>query len=66
VRHLVPSDYKGSLDALNRGRPLVLKNHSLLASSLDTLARDLAGIGVARPVAAKSGPSLIGRLTGRR
>jgi pilus assembly protein CpaE len=66
VRHLVPSDYKGSLDALNRGRPLVLKNHSLLASSLDTLARDLAGIGVARPAAAKSGPGLIGRLTGRR
>jgi pilus assembly protein CpaE len=66
VRHLVPSDYKSSLDALNRGRPLVLKNHSLLASSLDTLARDLAGINVARPVAAKNGASLIGRLTGRR
>ena len=36
VRHLVPSDYRASLEALNRGRPLVLKNHSRLASSLDS------------------------------
>jgi hypothetical protein len=43
-----------------------LKNHSLLASSLDTLARDLAGMNVAKPVAAKNGTGLIGRLTGRR
>ena len=35
VRHLVPSDYRASLEALNRGKPLVLKNHSRLASALE-------------------------------
>jgi pilus assembly protein CpaE len=64
VRHVMPSDYRSSLDALNRGTPLILKNHSRLASSLESLARDLGGM-TPPPVAPKS-TGLLGRLTGKR
>jgi pilus assembly protein CpaE len=40
----LPSDYRRALEALNRGRPLVLENHSRVASEVKRLARDLAGI----------------------
>jgi pilus assembly protein CpaE len=64
VRHLVPSDYRASLEALNRGKPLVLKNHSRLASSLEQLARELSGV----PASEAAGPKasgLLGRWTKR-
>jgi pilus assembly protein CpaE len=65
VKHVVPSDYRSSLEALNRGKPLILKNHSRVASSLDALARDLGGLQ--RPEGpSPKGAGLFGRLTGRR
>jgi pilus assembly protein CpaE len=42
VRHLVPSDYRLALQALNHGRPLALENHNKLAASYRDLASDLA------------------------
>ena len=63
VKHVVPSDYRSSLEALNRGKPLILKNHSRVASSLDAIARELGGLQ--RPESTKSS-GLLGRLTGRR
>jgi pilus assembly protein CpaE len=63
VKYLVPSDYRSSLEALNRGKPLILKNHSRVASSLDAIARELGGLQ--RPESTK-GSGLFGRLTGRR
>jgi pilus assembly protein CpaE len=42
VSDVFPSDYRLALEALNRGRPLVLDNHSKLASSYATFARTLA------------------------
>jgi len=65
VPYVFPSDYRTSLDALNRGRPLILKNHSRLASSLLGFARELAGLGAPTGVD-ESKPGLLGRLTGRR
>lgn len=64
VKYLVPSDYRTSLEALNRGKPLVLKNHSRLAASLESLARDLGGVPKTEAPPKPSG--LLGRLTGKR
>ncbi len=44
VTHVLPSDYRLALQALNRGRPLALDNHNTLAAGLGTLARDLARV----------------------
>jgi pilus assembly protein CpaE len=40
----LPSDYRRALEALNRGRPLVLENHSRVASEVQRLARELGGV----------------------
>lgn len=64
VKHLVPSDYRASLEALNRGRPLVLKNHTRLASSIESLANELGGV-TPKPASSKN-TGLFGRLTGKR
>ncbi len=44
VRHLVPSDYRRAVEALNDGKPLSLDNHSSLAGAFRSIARDLAGV----------------------
>ena len=64
VRHLLPSDYRLALQALNRGRPLALENHNKLAASYRTLARDLAGLADESQSRPDPG-SILGRLTGR-
>lgn len=64
IRHLLPSDYRVALEALNTGRPLALSNQSRLAGSLKTLAHELADLAAdARPQ--KGSRSIFGRLTGR-
>lgn len=63
VRHLTPSDYRSSLAALNRGMPLITKNHTKLASSLDDLAKDLGGIATPPKMESKGG--FLGMLTGK-
>jgi len=63
VKYTFPSDYRTSLGAVNRGQPLMLQNHSSLASSFEAFARDLADV----PAAAESPRSgLLGRLSARR
>lgn len=64
VKYLFPSDYRTSLAAITRGEPLIMQNHSQLASSLDEFARDLGGLPAKQKDAAKTG--LFGRLSGRR
>lgn len=63
VKHLIPSDYRVALEALNAGRPVVLDKESRLARAFVTLAKDLAGI-VKEQVARPSG--VLGRLAWRR
>jgi pilus assembly protein CpaE len=65
VMHLVPSDYRMALRALNKGRPLALDNHNKLAASFRELARDLAGLQPAAPAGHETG-GLFGLLKGRR
>jgi pilus assembly protein CpaE len=63
VKHLIPSDYKRALEALNAGRPVVLDKESRLAAAFLAFARDLAGI-VKERVERPSG--VLGRLAWRR
>jgi pilus assembly protein CpaE len=64
IEHMLPSDYRLALDALNRGRPLALHNHNTLAAGFRGLARSLAKIGP-EPQKKEPGGSFFGRLTGR-
>ena len=66
VKHLLPSDYRLAITALNKGRPVVLDNHNKLAGSIEGLARDLAGLVQknSQPEGRQTG--LFGKLTSRR
>jgi pilus assembly protein CpaE len=64
VKHMITSDYRLALQALNNGRPLALDNHNKLAAGFRSLARDLAKVD-SEPQQTASGGSLFGRLTGR-
>ncbi len=65
VEHLLPSDYRLALQALNRGRPLALDNHNALAAGFRGLARALAKVAPEPPQRPSSGGGFFGRLTGR-
>ena len=64
VRYTFPSDYRLALQAMNKGRPLALDNHSNLAGSFTKFARDLAGLTPDDDRAVSAG--LFSRLAGRR
>jgi pilus assembly protein CpaE len=65
VRHTFPSNYRLAVEALNKGRPLVIENHNKLAASFVGFAKALAGVtSAAEP--SETNSSLLGRLTGRR
>jgi pilus assembly protein CpaE len=62
VQHLIPSDYRSAIEALNAGRPLAMDRDSKLGVAFQKFARDLAG--VAEHVEPPSG--MLGRLSWRR
>lgn len=64
VNYQFPNDYRASMGAITRGEPLIVSNHSQLASSMGDFARQLGGLQSAKKDAAKTG--LFGRLGGRR
>lgn len=65
IAHTFPSEYRVTMAALNKGRPVVLDNHSALASAFEKFARTLAGLKMDKPnTQAASG--WLGRLTGRK
>ena len=65
VKHTIPSDYRLAVEAMNRGRPLVLDGGKPLATAYQALARDLAGLLPEKPETERSG-GLFGRLTGAK
>jgi pilus assembly protein CpaE len=65
VAHTFPSDYRVTMNALNRGRPVVLDNDSHLAASFEKFARSLAGLKVEK-TQPPSSSRWLGRLTGRK
>jgi pilus assembly protein CpaE len=64
VRHSFPSDYRRALQALNKGRPVMLENHNDLSASFLKFARALAGLQ--KPAAERSSPALFGLFGGRK
>ena len=65
LAYAFPSDYRTTMDALNRGRPAVLDNHSSLASSFEKFARSLAGLKTEKADTQVSS-SWLSRLAGRK
>lgn len=66
VKHVFPSNYRLAVDALNKGRPLVVENHNKLAASFVGFAKALSGVKAAAAPAEDKSSGLFGRLTGRR
>ena len=65
IRHTFPSDDRVALQALKKGRPLVLHNHTKLASSIQSFARDLAHLDGHTTDAEAAPRGLLGRLARR-
>jgi pilus assembly protein CpaE len=65
VTCLLPNNYQTALASLNTGRPLVLDNHTKLASAFTTFASDLAGVPAGRRERAKS-TGFLSLIGGRR
>jgi pilus assembly protein CpaE len=64
INYQFPNDYRASVTAISRGEPLIVSNHSQLASSIGDVARQLGGFQVVKKDVGKTG--LFGRLGGRR
>ena len=47
-----PNEYRRALESLNRGKPLVLENHSRLSAELSRFVREFAGVRPAKGSAA--------------
>jgi pilus assembly protein CpaE len=43
IGHMIPSDYRLALQAMNKGRPVVLEGTNELATAFKTFARELTG-----------------------
>lgn len=61
VRHLLPSNYRVALEALNTGCPFVVSNQTDLSRALKALARELAEMSESN----KGTRGIFGRLRGR-
>jgi pilus assembly protein CpaE len=66
VRHTFPSDYRMALQAMNRGRPVVLDNHNDLSGAFAAFARGLAGLADSRRDQKAVPGTMFGRLAPRR
>ena len=66
VKHLLPSDYKAALKALNSGRPVATENHTRLSGAFRKLAHDLAELPPDAAAPAQGSGGLLGLFGGRR
>jgi pilus assembly protein CpaE len=66
VRHTFPSDYRLALQAMNKGRPVVLDSTSELATAFAAYARDLGGVHEQEKETKAWSGGLFGRLSPRR
>ena len=63
VKHLIPSDYRVAVEAVNTGKPIVLDKDGKLAKAIRAFAKDLAGIDAKR---AEEPGGMLARLAWRR
>jgi len=66
VKHVVPSEYRLAVQALNKGRPIALDPGNRLSDAFKAIAADLAGLQVEETVDTPKANSIFGRLTGRK
>ena len=66
VTHLVPSDYRLALHALNKGRPLALDAGTKLAEAYRAIAFDLGGVQPVVSTEQQKSGGLLGLIKGRR
>jgi pilus assembly protein CpaE len=66
VSHTFPSDYRLALQAMNKGRPIVLDRQNELAAAFRAFARELGGVPEARKEQKAAVGSIFGRLAPRR
>jgi len=67
IAHTFPSDYRLALQAMNKGRPLVLDAQHELSKAFGAFARELAGVRAPAPQVEKvRATSLFGRLAPRK
>ena len=65
VSHTIPSDYRLALQAMNKGRPIVLDAGNELSTAFTTFARQLAGVAEKKEQKPRPG-SLFGRLATKK
>jgi pilus assembly protein CpaE len=65
IGHKFPSNYRLAIDALNKGRPIVVDNHNKLASSFAAYARSLTSTHGKDASNVNRSTGFFGRLTGR-
>ena len=63
VKHLIPSDYRVAVEAVNTGKPIVLDKDGKLAKAIRAFAKDLAGIEAKR---SEEAGGVLARLAWRR
>ncbi len=66
ISHMIPSDYRLALQAMNKGRPVVLEGASELAMSFNAFARQLAGVAELKKEQKAKAGSLFGRLSPKK
>jgi pilus assembly protein CpaE len=66
INHMFPSDYRVALQAMNKGRPLVLDSSSELAKAFTSFARGLSGVTDATKGEKARAGSLFGRLATKK
>jgi pilus assembly protein CpaE len=66
ISHTIPNDYRLALQAMNKGRPVVLDGANELAAAFKTFARELASVPEAPKLEKAKPGSLFGRLATKK
>lgn len=66
ISHMIPNDYRLAVQAMNKGRPMVLDGGSELASAFNAFARQLAGVVDSKKEQKARPGSLFGRLAPKK
>lgn len=66
ISHTIPNDYRLALQAMNKGRPIVLDGGNELATAFKAFARALAGVPATPAKEKARSGSLFGRLAPRK
>lgn len=66
ISHMIPSDYRLALTAMNKGRPIVLDGANELAAAFTAFARQLAGVSDQKKAQKARAGSLFGRLAPKK